>query len=244
MSDILDKLIYYKKSGDSDHSALKMEFLSIRLFSTFLQMSGSGRRDPKFSQFFEGYTPLFDKEVIDQITNDAKQSREPDWELSDWSRYHYLDSFPQLREAIVAWVAHVEAGTLTSQGVQEQRNDGHPELKLSPGPNGVTRDPMGAALPELTQTHLDILFDGSSKISAIALKRAASKGTDRVNEKTTSLDRFKAIPRFHYKDMTLEYFKEHLERPLVPCLISGMTEDWAMQKWTATSLSEGKYKDW
>jgi histone arginine demethylase JMJD6 len=60
---------------------------------------------------------------------------------------------------------------------------------------------------------------------------------------TINFASFRPIPRFNYRDMSYAVFQATYERPLLPCLISGMTEGWAMNEYTGTSLSTGKYRN-
>jgi hypothetical protein len=176
--------------------------------------------------------------------NTIKGRREPNWSAEDWSRFRYAESFPRLRDALVAWAAHVEAGTLLSTGPGETRNDGRPELHLSAAPHGVMASADGAALPALAPEHAEVIFPASS-LQQLSQDRAAGalKGETPCKPLVTAFDRFRAVPRFHYQTMSYDAFQELFERPLKPCLISGMTEDWPMRAWTMQSLATGKYKD-
>ena len=57
-----------------------------------------------------------------------------------------------------------------------------------------------------------------------------------VNE-TTAPNGILSIDRFHYKDVSYEWFVKNYEQAEEPCMISGFTDDWPLHQWTIESMN-------
>jgi histone arginine demethylase JMJD6 len=52
-----------------------------------------------------------------------------------------------------------------------------------------------------------------------------------------------SIDRFDYRDVSYEWFVHHYERASVPCMISGFGDNWGINKYTYTTMSQGFLRD-
>jgi histone arginine demethylase JMJD6 len=54
---------------------------------------------------------------------------------------------------------------------------------------------------------------------------------------TTPQNGILSIDRFHYKDVSYEWFVKNYEKIAEPCMISGFTDEWPLHQWTIGTMS-------
>eukprot|EP00461_Guttulinopsis_vulgaris_P004452 UN04454 len=61
---------------------------------------------------------------------------------------------------------------------------------------------------------------------------------DHINGTTDPETGIRCIDRFHIKDVSYEWFVKNYERPAIPCMIAGLTDEWEMNRWTMKNMVE------
>lgn len=64
-----------------------------------------------------------------------------------------------------------------------------------------------------------------------------------INNTTPELTGIRGVDRFHYKDVSYEWFVQHYEKTGTPCMISGFTDEWEMNKWTLKNMVSDHIKN-
>ena len=226
-------------------------------------------REPAFATLVGDWAPGDSTEALRQV-DEIKRKKNPQWSLPSWRKYRYSDAFPRLRDSLSAWADFVErvapaAARANAPPAISRRAptaaaldeaalalllpsaEDMPRVSaekvfrsqlsawLAAGPAELKGDTGDASTAPSSASSSS--SSSSSSAAAAAAAPSASAGLP------SGMKLVLPLPRVRYTDLSYEAFQAQYERPLLPVLISGMTEGWPMNGYTADSLSTGKYRN-